>query len=197
MKYLLENINYIEANTAFPFHVSKQERIGKLKDPRAKKQSILGEFLLMKGLQEFYNLDYSKLDFVTNLAGKPAILENPIYYNISHSYDYCICAFSEHEIGVDIEQIRPLNRNVVSFFATSKEEQYISQDNVSFNKRGFEIFTLKESYFKMHGTGIKDLKSVEFTITAAEILCNDNTVQLTLNDELEGYMIAFCEKKAE
>jgi len=197
MKYLLENLNYIETNAVYPFHVLKHEKIDKLKDPRAKKQSILGELLLMKGLQEFYNLDYSKLNFTINRTGKPEILENPIYYNISHSHEYCICAFSEHEIGVDIEQIRPLNQKTVSFFATSKEEQYVFQDNVNSNKRGFEIFTLKEAYFKMYGTGIVDLKSVEFMITGTEILCNDTTVQLTLSDELEGYMIAFCEKKAE
>ena len=197
MKYLLENLNNISEDNTHLFHHAKKEKIEKAQTLTARKQSILGEQLLIKGLQIFYHLSYSKLNFTIHNSGKPYILGNPIYYNISHSHDYCICAFSETEIGVDIEKIRVIDKKTISFFATTKEEQYIFQSNIDINKRAFEIFTLKEAYFKMLGTGITDLKNVEFQIDDMNINCSDSKAKLWFSDELDDYVIAFCEKKVE
>ncbi len=171
----------------------KKDKIKKYKSYKAKINSIIGEI----GLEDLllrHNISYHDLKFYTNYYGKPYIGNNNIYFSISHSYDYIVTAISKKEIGVDIERIRNTSLNVINKIATEKEKEYILMDKRKIIERIFTIYTLKEAYFKMEGKDLKDILNVEFKIQNDKVYCNDKNVKAGLIKEINGYIIAYCEK---
>jgi len=195
MKLLIENIKkYNKINYIFfLFQIKKEKKIKikKLLKKEDKQRSILGEKLLIEGLK-YYNINYKKNNITTNEYGKPYI--NGIYYNISHKNDYVICALDKNEIGIDIEKIRKININNINQYTTENEKKYILENNNYIYERAFEIYTLKEAYFKMKGTNLNNIKNIEFTIKNNKIKCSDKTVNLKLIKYIENYVIAICIK---
>ena len=199
LKYCIENIhNLSDINSKYLLiKKEKQNAIDCLKNLDDKKRSILGEKLLIDGLKNYYNVDYNDIAIKKNKHGKPYIsnLEfSNIKFNISHSHDYSICAFSNHEIGVDIEMIRKVNINILDHFATNQEKEYILSSNEHLFQRLFTIFTLKEAYFKMLGEDLSNIKNVEFTIKNNNIICSDPMAKFKIINNIYGYIIAICER---
>lgn len=87
-------------------------------------------------------------EYEINEHGKP-ISENK-FFNVSHSHGYVVFALDNAPIGIDIEQIRSINQNLIDFVSNDEEKKYI-HDDTSF----FEIWTNKEALVKALGTGIK------------------------------------------
>lgn len=175
-------------------YLLKKNRILKSNNSNSKKRMIIGEILLSYLLKKYYNIDYRELSFNINKFGKPYIKDKNIYYNISHSFSYIICVISNNEIGIDIEKIRKPDLRTIDYFATINEKKYILCNEKKIEKRLFEIYTLKESYFKMLGTDMKKIKEIEFEKKGDKFICNDNSVKVSLNYNIDNYIIAICEK---
>ena len=171
----------------------KRNKIKKITNQEKNKKFIIGEIILSKLLKKYYNLDYSKLKFNINKFGKPYIVDKNIFYNISHSNSYVVVVISDKEIGIDLEKIRPVDLKTINYFATEFEKKYILKDKNNIEKRLFEIYTLKEAYFKMKGENLNKIKEIEFTISNNSISCNDKLVSLKLNYIIPNYIIAICE----
>ena len=149
LKYYIENINNIDSLYE-DYKVIKSKKkiaIDKIKNIDDKKRSILGELLLIKGLHDYYNINYKDIDIQLNINGKPYINDKDYFhikFNISHSHDYSICAFSNKEIGVDIEKIRMININIMKQFATPNEIEYIMSSENQKLKRLMKIVVFKK-----------------------------------------------------
>ena len=118
-------------------------------------KNISSKELLNRVLKELNIND----EIIYNEYGKPYLKNNEIYFNISHSKEYTILGISSSEIGVDIEEIKPIRENVINKVGTDDEKKLIKND---------EDFTLiwvkKESYVKWVGMGIGyGLKNVDTT----------------------------------
>ena len=175
----------------------KQEKINLLNNITNKqyiKQKIVSENLLIKGLKIFYNLEYIKEDFYKNEYNKPFLMNKNIFYNISHSFEYCVCVFSEKEVGIDIEKIRFTDLKTIDYFATKNEKKYILKDEINIYQRLFQIYTLKEAYFKMKGQSLKEIKNIEFKITSDTIYCSDKNVKIKQIISNNKYVISICEQ---
>lgn len=198
MKLIYDNIyNYSHDEYKYFLTIIKEEKQKKIKkiiNEDDKKRSILGEILLIKLLKEF-KIDYYYIDIYKNKYGKPFIKNMNIYFNISHSNDYVVCIISNNEIGIDIEKIRNVKKNIINQFATPNEIIYISESNDNFNQKCYEVFTLKEAYFKCLGTDLSNIKNVEFDIKNKLIKCNDDNFSFKLIYDINNYIIAICEKK--
>ena len=198
MKYKIININDINKAEILIFYnninSSKKIKIDKIRNKKRKIQSVLGEYLL-KELLKIYNISYSNINYIYNEEGKPYIKDYNIYFNISHSHDYVITVISNKEIGVDIEKIRKTNISIINRICTNKEKEYVLSSNIDIEKRLFEIFTLKEAYFKMKGLNLNNLKSVEFIISNNNVTCNDNSINIKLLHIINDYIISIIEKK--
>ena len=197
MKIIYDSINNyskVEYDHFFSLIKSeKQKKINKLANSKDKKRSILGEMLFIKILEEF-KIDYYSIEIYKNEYGKPLIKDLNIYFNISHSKDYVVCVASKNQIGVDIEYIRKINNNVVYQFATTNEVAYINNNNKNFSQKCFEIFTLKEAYFKCIGTNLNGIKNIEFSIKKNSIQFNNKDFNFKLVYSIDNYVIAICEK---
>ena len=89
-----------------------------------------------------------------NEHGKPYLKNRPdICFNLSHSGSIALCAVSDAPVGADVEKLRDFNEKIARrFFAPEETEWIMAQAD-----RGAaytRLWTRKESYYKMLGTGI-------------------------------------------
>ena len=144
----------------------KKEKIKKVIKEDEKKRKILGEYLFYDLLKEI-DIDYNDVLIKYNEHGKPLIDNYDIYYNISHKDDYSVCIISSKKVGIDIEKIKETDNKVLRFIATEKE-------NIKSDEDYTFLYTLKEAYYKMIGTGLGNFKDIEFYITNEGIKSNKN-----------------------
>ena len=120
---------------------------------------------LVRTLYGKYSGDSPKNACITfNKYKKPYLKDNfPFYYNVSHSGKYVVCAVSEEECGVDIEQVSDVGENLSGYYS-DPERQYLSGlSKEDYNREFIKLWTLKESYVKCCGKGLYiDLKSFSF-----------------------------------
>lgn len=197
MEYIIKNIINFSKNDINNFYDEipklKKDKINKYKNDEAKTRSIVGEIML-KELLSKRNILYNSLDYYINEYGKPYLKNNNLYFNISHSFDYVITAISDKEIGIDIEKVRKTPLNIINHIATEKEKEYILSSENNIEERIFKIYTLKEAYFKMLGTNLNHILEVEFRIKNNKVYCSDKNVKAGFIDDIDGYIIAYCEK---
>ncbi len=134
----------------------KQKIDGK-KDALDKKRSLCGLILFYRGIKELYQKDSAEISF--NQNGKP--LCDFCYFNISHSGERVVCAFSDTPIGVDIQKITQIKKREKYKFFNSKENRYVNSEENAFCERYTEIFTKKESAVKMLGLSLKDAALID------------------------------------
>lgn len=194
MYFIYDNINNYTNNdflTMFnSLNIDNQNKIKKILTDRDKKLSILSKYILKNILSQKYNLDYTNIYY--NEFNKPFI--DGIYFNISHSNDYIVICFSENKIGIDIEKIRKVNLNIINYFCTKKEKKYILKSKNKY-KALFEIFCLKEAYFKMKGTNLFNIKKISFNIQNKNIItipkCN---IKIKIFYDIPDYIITIIEQ---
>lgn len=86
--------------------------------------------------------------------GKP-FLSGRLFYNLSHSGSKVVCSFSQEEVGVDIEQILPVEDALIRQVSVASEQAYLLQLEPETQMREFFVlWTAKESYMKLRGSGL-------------------------------------------
>ena len=145
-----------------------KNRIDKLKSNDSKHRTLAGRMLARKAVAQLTCCDGDKLEFCIDDRGKPYIKDSEVFFSISHCDEWVVCAASSKPIGADIERIRPVSVKFAKRVCTENELKYVVDENVAFDilddrltEKFFEVWTLKEAYFKLIGTGITDLKSID------------------------------------
>ena len=134
----------------------------------SKRESVLGEMLARRGISELIGIDERDIVFNRTENGKPFAENADVYFSISHSKDYVVCAIDDAEIGVDIEQIRKVEIRITNISCTERDKEYIygeSEPDVftpDMIDRFFEVWTAKEAYLKCKGTGMIDIKTISY-----------------------------------
>ncbi|MBR1742986.1 MAG: 4'-phosphopantetheinyl transferase superfamily protein [Lachnospiraceae bacterium] len=142
------------------------ERYRFLKDKRLS----LGAFLLLLwGLGE-WGISSEDLEICYHENGKPYLgNRNGVFFNLSHSGEYVICAVSEKEVGCDVEKISEYREGVAKRFFSSSEYEMLLDLKTEQEKAEifFRLWTLKESYIKAIGKGLSmPLDSFSFSFEA-------------------------------
>ncbi len=120
-----------------------------------------------------YGLSASDVTVAKRVNQKPYLKDHPeIRFNLSHSGTMVMAAFSDHEIGCDIERIGKGNQKVVKRFFHPEEQAYLEQAALTVReedwKREFcRYWTLKESVMKVTGEGVRLLLD-EFCVRPGE-----------------------------
>lgn len=197
LEYIIKNINDYSEDELKNFYTKiseqKKDKINKYKNYKRKASSIIAEIIFSELLLK-RNISYDSLNYYKNKYGKTYLKNNNLFFNMSHSFDYVISVVSDKEIGIDIEKIRKTPIKVINQFATEVEKKYILSSNNNVEDRIFKIYTLKEAYFKMLGLNLNNILNVEFLIQENKITCSDQSVKVGFINDVEGYVIAYCEK---
>lgn len=156
-----------------------------------KRQKIAADLLCRQMIADECSISEEEIIFSRAEKGKPFAVNADIYFSISHSKNTVVCAVSDKEIGVDIEEIRSIRLKAAEKFACESELEYIGNDI----NRFFEIWTLKEAFFKCRGSGLgADIKNVSFEITDGKITCSEKGYNLSFENTADGYICAVCTK---
>jgi len=139
-------------------------------------RTLYGELMVRHVLCQRLLVENKDIEILKNDAGKPYVKGYIIYFNISHAGDFVVCAFSQQEIGIDIEQIKEIDLNIARrFFHQQEYEDLQAQKKQNQLDYFYSLWTLKESYIKWLGTGLSTpLDSFCFHIMDKNISCVDN-----------------------
>ncbi len=87
---------------------------------------------------------------------KPFLNGFPFHFNLSHSNNSFLIAFSSKPIGVDLEPIElTQNHSDVVNFAFSEEERIVCENGTN-QEQFYAIWTAKEAFCKAMGEGLVD-----------------------------------------
>ena len=120
-------------------------------------RSVAAEMLLRMALSETFGVSEEDITILEDERGAPYADKIDVHVSISHSGDYAVCAIADCPVGIDIEKIRPINMRVAERTFSVGELEYLGADGKMTDEvllRFYEIWTAKEAYGKMLGTGI-------------------------------------------
>lgn len=127
------------------------------------------------------------------VLGKPYLKEFPgIQFNLSHSGPYGVCAISGAPVGVDVELIRPLRREVAKRFFTALEQGWLERHPP---EEFFRLWTRKESFSKALGKGLT-LPMDSFSVLD-EVLYRDGTAWYFSSYPVEEGYLTLCAQEPE
>ena len=159
---------------------------------------LCADMLARRMLAKVADVSPADISFTQSNKGKP-YANVPLQFSVSHSGNFVLCAVSEHPIGADVEQIKPFRAGMVARYFTKAEADFVwggspaPDGNVTDRDvcaRFYRVWTAKESYVKMTGTGIStDLLQVTYD-PQTQTVCG---IPLTTPDAPEGYVISILE----
>lgn len=172
------------------------EKILKFAQPEDWKQS-LGAGLLMKKVFEEYHISLDAVKVGAN--GKPEV--DGFCFNLSHSGDFAVCAIGEKQVGCDIEQVAIAPMRLAEKYFCENEILHLAETlEEKKNEEFYRIWTMKESYLKMTGEGLRiklnafEIKfGEEVQVWREEKLCDCRVKEY----ESPGYKLTVCAEEAE
>lgn len=172
----------------------RKEKILSYQFEKGRKESLGSALMLQKVLSQ-KNLNPQNIRYGKN--GKPEI--DGLHFNISHAENFVICSVSENPVGCDIEKIRSIKSGFEKRFFTQNEVSYLDKfTDEEKLKQFFRLWTMKESYMKFTGDGMKlALNRFEFIIEDSVKVFRDGILIPCFIKEYEflDYCISVCCEK--
>ncbi len=143
-------------------HLSAEEeaRANRFLNPAHSDQYRAGRGRLREILAGIVGGDPAALTFVTGAAGKPAlaVIGNTPAFNLSHTEDFAalaLCRTPVPALGIDIERIRPIERDIARRFFSPAEVAALEALPVEARMAAFyRCWTRKEAFVKAMGDGL-------------------------------------------
>lgn len=128
-----------------------QDEVFKYRRWQDRYNCLVGKLLVYTGYYLFCGnlLEFNK--FQKDPYGKPYIQDSNLHFNISHSGNTAVCAFSKQNVGVDIEEINDLDTTMFDNVFNDEEMQKINLEGTS---KFYEFWTIKEAVSKAIGKGL-------------------------------------------
>ena len=99
--------------------------------------------------------------------GKPFFPDRPdVHFSLSHSRTHVLCAISAFPVGADIESPRHISRSAMRFFCSPEELLLFDP---------LDLWVLKESYLKLLGGTLPDIRKMRFSRDGEKITAPDET----------------------
>lgn len=130
-------------------------------------ENRISKQLLRHGFMDFFQEDLKDGEIARYENGKPYYIKNSqFYFNISHCSGGAAAAVSHVPVGVDAECMRKVNERTVKKCCSKEEISYVfggreaapEQSGILSDteaERFLKLWTLKESYVKMTGEGLR------------------------------------------
>jgi len=119
--------------------------------------------------------------------GKPYWEEVPLYFSLSHSGKYVLCAVSEQEIGADIQEMKQdgWRKTAERYFSKEELDALKNCDSEEEERKlFFRLWTRKEARGKLTGQGVAEMLS--------ENMLEEGNINWLEPVAPDGYAIAVC-----
>ncbi|UYO35984.1 4'-phosphopantetheinyl transferase superfamily protein [Bacillus zhangzhouensis] len=120
------------------------------------RRTLLGEVLVRQTIHDMYDLPMDQIVFETEGNGKPVVRQLPsFHFNLSHSGDWVVCAVDDAPVGIDIEEIKPIDLAIAKrFFSADEYQDLLSQPLERQEAYFFLLWSMKEAFIKLTGKGL-------------------------------------------
>jgi 4'-phosphopantetheinyl transferase len=126
--------------------------------PAVARQFVVARGILRTLLSGFTGVPARNLRFEYGSSGKPSLADHDINFNVSHSADLGLFAFSpDRPVGVDLENERPVRRllDVAQRFLTEDEVRSLAATPPAERDAYFlRSWVIKEARLKAEGKGV-------------------------------------------
>ena len=160
MLYIFDEVDKLDDLPMERLSDERRDKALRYRFTLSRKLSVGVYLLLCLALKEEYGIEEAVL-FSYNENGKPFLKDYPhIHFNLSHCKKALACAVSDSEVGVDVQDIRPVSEKVAKRVLT--ENEYTGYKAAQSPDEYFcEIWAVKESFLKRTGQGIReDLRKI-------------------------------------
>ena len=123
---------------------------------KPKEISRKGRELLAYVLCGRYGVPAEEIGTASRERGKPYLTEHPeIEFNISHSGDYVVIAFSDRPVGIDVQEMSATSDvdRLAKHVMTPKEYAHF-QEEEDRETAFYRLWVRKEAYIKRTGDGL-------------------------------------------
>lgn len=155
---------------------NRKAYIEKCKIPEEKARRLGVWLALMFAFAE-NGLEFDENKIRYSATGKPFYLDNPLYFNLSHSGKYAICAVSDIDVGVDIEK-------------NSADLKYVSKKYPEISS--VKDWTKKESCGKLTGKGLTEILRSDFFYQSFDL---DDYTLTTCTKEKRDFLLKHIKLK--
>jgi 4'-phosphopantetheinyl transferase len=134
----------------------KRERVRRFNYQADAKRCLWADLLVRDLITKQLGISNERIKFNKTEYGKPRLVNEPgFHFNVSHSGDYILCAISDEIVGIDIEEIKPIELSIGErFFHMIEYSQLLNEVTSKQIDLFYRFWTLKESYIKAIGTGL-------------------------------------------
>lgn len=145
-------------------------------------------------LTELLQNDYGICNplIITKDNGKPALQNDEIFFNISHSRDTLVIAVADVPVGVDIEFDRKISQHLREYCLSDEELASVPDNALAF----LRIWTAKESYLKLYGTGLRQPMR-EFSVLDDRFAATNLPPAVFTRIERDGFTLCVATEKQE
>ncbi len=142
----------------------RQKKADRYKQTSDKKCCVFADMLLREMLRDNYCV--AEPEFYIDENQKPHLKGDKVHFSISHSGEFVACGLDSAPIGIDIENFRTVDLNLIKRVCTDEELSFVlATDDNTISKdtcvRFLMVWCAKEAYLKYTGQGLKGgLKSI-------------------------------------
>lgn len=168
----------------------RQERIGRYVLERDKITALTAELLIRKEASRSLGTSPRELSFSYHEFGKPYLSGHPEYhFSVSHSGRCVAFACGGAPVGIDVEQVSDPDPAIAEACFTPGERHCFLRSG-SQRTAFYDIWTKKEAYVKMLGTGMST-PLLSFDVTAEALK------KTFRSQHCSGYWISVCSRSLE
>ncbi len=153
------------------FSSEEKSRAERFKFAIHRNRFIVSHGFVRNLLAKYLNVKPEDIEYAKGEQGKPCIFSNnlvDLQFNLSHTQDIAILAVTRHAaVGIDIEfNDRKTDWQGICkrFFNISEQEALFSLPEAQQANAFFDLWTRKEAYMKVLGTGLS-LSPLDFTLS--------------------------------
>ncbi|WP_443659018.1 4'-phosphopantetheinyl transferase family protein [Clostridium algidicarnis] len=184
---------------------SKRAKINKFKNSDDKIRTLIADILVRSIICNKLKIFNEEIEYEYNSYGKPKLKNSKeFHFNISHSGDWVIGVVDNQPVGIDIEKISPIEYIDIAkkFFKEDEYNWLLAQKDREKLEYFYKLWTLKESYIKMMGTGLSMpldsfsiLFDTEYNISIKSNIGSERERYFKTYAIDKNYMIAVCSEK--
>jgi len=171
----------------------KRRRLDRLASPLSKRLSAAGVFLALSLAAELTGARPEELAISYDARGKPFVDGSHLFVSIAHSGVYALAAASFRPVGADIERIRPIKPAAAERFCSAEEAAYLRSEEGPFVLRAVRLWTMKEAFGKLRGTGVFAPGRFSAGFVSGEVKTDYGGFRFDFPEAPEGYGACGCE----
>ncbi|MBR3556375.1 MAG: 4'-phosphopantetheinyl transferase superfamily protein [Oscillospiraceae bacterium] len=150
--------------------------------------SMTAELLCRDLLAELQPEGFPALE--EDASGKPFLPRCALYVSLSHSGAFAAAAAADTQVGIDLQKLRTIKEGVLRRCFSPAERDWVTAGDGS--ERAVRLWTMKEAYGKMTGTGIFRDNLFCAGFDGDCLLARYDGVSFRFPEAPEGYLITVC-----